>query len=107
MSRAFPKLGGADRRHLRGLAHGLDPVVRVGAAGLTPSIVRAVDRALEDHELIKIRIPAEREQRREIAEAVSRETRSVLAGQVGQVAILYRRARDAERRRITLPSAGG
>jgi RNA-binding protein len=106
MSEASPELRGADRRHLRRLAHPLQPVVRVGGSGLTSALLRAIDDALEDHELIKIKIPADREQRREIAEQVSRETRSVLAGLVGQVAILYRRAKQEDKRRITLPKAG-
>jgi RNA-binding protein len=107
MSDTPRQLRGSDRKYLRGLAHGLDPVVRVGSSGLTRSVLRAIDNALDHHELVKIKIPAERDERKRIAVEASRETRSELAGQVGQMAILYRRAQDAERRKITLPSAGG
>jgi RNA-binding protein len=105
MSDAPSQLRGSDRKYLRGLAHGLDPVVRIGSSGLTRSVLRAIGDALERHELVKIKIPADREERKVIAAEASRATRSELAGQVGQVAILYRRARDEERRKITLPSA--
>lgn len=98
-------LTGADRRHLRRLAHGLDPVVQIGAAGVTESVRAAVDRALIDHELVKLRIAAEREERRAMADALARATRSAVAGMVGRTAVLYRPARDPERRRIALPSA--
>jgi RNA-binding protein len=107
MSDAPSPLRGSDRKFLRGLAHGLDPIVRVGTSGLTRSVLRAIDNALDDHELVKIKIPADRDERKRIASEASRATRSELAGQVGQMAILYRRARDPERRKITLPSAGG
>ncbi|HKA13905.1 MAG TPA: ribosome assembly RNA-binding protein YhbY [Myxococcota bacterium] len=99
------ELAGGDRRHLRRLAHALDPVVQVGAAGVTPGVVSALDRALGDHELVKVRVARERGERRAIAEALARETRSAVAGLVGHVAVLYRPAREPERRRIVLPSA--
>jgi RNA-binding protein len=100
-----PELAGIDRRHLRRLGHALEPVVQVGAAGITPGVIAAVDRALSDHELVKLRIAHERPERREIAESLARETRSAVAGLVGHAALLYRAAREPERRRIELPSA--
>jgi RNA-binding protein len=98
-------LSGADRRHLRRLAHPLRPVVQVGAGGLTEQVVGAIDRALADHELIKLKIADEREARRELAADVAERTRSELAGVVGRVAILYRPAVETESRVIVLPSA--
>ena len=54
----LPKtLSERQRRHLRGLAHELQPVVRLGNAGLTDAVARETDRALTDHELIKIKAP--------------------------------------------------
>ena len=103
--RAVGDLTGSDRRHLRGLAHALDPVVQVGAAGVTSGVIAALDRALADHELVKVRIAHERDERRAIADSLAEETRSALAGMVGHVAVLYRPAREPERRRIALPSA--
>jgi RNA-binding protein len=106
----FPKpaviaLTGGDRRHLRRLAHAQDPVVQIGAAGVTPGVIAALDRALADHELVKVRIARERDERSEIAAALADETRSAVAGLVGHVAVLYRPAADPDRRRIALPSA--
>jgi len=99
-----PGLSGSDRRHLRSLAHALDPVVQIGAAGVTPGVIAALDRALSDHELVKVRIARERDERREIAEALGEATRSAVAGLIGHIAVLYRPAREPERRRIELPS---
>jgi len=79
-------------------------VVQIGAAGVTPGVIAALDRALCDHELVKVRIAREREERRAIADALAEETHSALAGLVGHVAVLYRPAREPERRRIRLPA---
>jgi len=93
-------LTGAERRNLRRLAHGLRPVVQLGGAGLTPALLDAVDHALEDHELIKLQLAGERDERRELAEETAARTDATLAGLVGRMAILYRPARDPERRRV-------
>jgi RNA-binding protein len=98
-------LTGGDRRHLRRLAHALDPVVQIGAAGVTPGVLAALDRALADHELVKVRIARERDERGRIAGEIAEQTRSAVAGLVGHVAVLYRAAAEPERRRIALPSA--
>jgi len=100
-------LKGSDRRHLRGLANPLKAIVRVGEAGFTPGVAAATEHALQDHELIKVRIAADRDQRREIAEQIASETDSELAGLIGHVAIIYRAASDPEDRKIQLPSTRG
>ena len=100
-------LKGSDRRRLRGLANPLKAVVEIGEAGLTPGVVAAVDGALRDHELIKVRIAADREERRAIAAQVAEATSSELAGLIGRVAILYRAASDPANRKIRLPSDTG
>jgi len=99
------QLTGADRRHLRSLANSRKVVVRVGDAGVTPGVAAAVDAALCDHELIKVRIAGDREQRHEFAERLAGDTHSALAGIVGHVAILYRETQDPEQRSIELPSS--
>ena len=91
------------RQFLKGLAHGLNPVVRVGKGGLTPAIVDETKKSLLAHELIKVRIESDESgNRRAIAEELAKSTDSVLAGTIGKLAILYRR-RD-EKPKIKLPS---
>ncbi len=75
----------------------------VGRAGVTDAVVREVDDALEARELIKIRLPGDREQRARAAAAIAARTASDLAGQVGRIAILYRRNPDPARRKVDLP----
>lgn len=93
---------GKDRRYLRGLAHAMSPVVIVGQRGLTDAVVRQVDAALTDHELVKIRIGGECSVDRDAAAAALAErTGCAVAGAIGRVLILYRP--HPEHPRIVLP----
>lgn len=96
-------LKGSQRKYLRGLAHDLRPLVQIGKEGVSPSVLDSIDRALEAHELVKIQIMAERDERRVMVEAVERGARCECVGTIGKRAILYRRQEDPEKRKITLP----
>jgi RNA-binding protein len=86
-----PELSERQRRHLRGLAHPLKPVVRLGAAGLTEAVAIETGRALADHELIKVKAPGgDREARDALFEALAARTASALVHRIGNVAVLYR-----------------
>ncbi|HXC49842.1 MAG TPA: ribosome assembly RNA-binding protein YhbY [Candidatus Limnocylindrales bacterium] len=98
------RLTSTERKYLRGVAHPLKPVVHVGKGGLTETVLAATRRALEDHELIKVKIGADRDERARIAAELEKGCDAELAGAVGTIAILYRRQPDPERRRITFPS---
>jgi RNA-binding protein len=88
------------RKRLRGLAHGLEPLVQVGKGLVTDAVVRQLDGALAAHELVKVRFLEGKAERRELAEELARRTRADLAGLVGHVATYFRPARDEKRRRI-------
>jgi len=90
------------RQFLRGLAHPLEPVVRVGRAGVTPSVIEETKRSLSAHELIKVRIENDDSaERKSIAADLATASGAELAGTIGKLAILYRpRDEDPE---IELP----
>jgi len=102
-----PRLSNAARRHLRGLAHPLEPVVRVGQHGLTAAVVAEVDGQLAEHELIKIRLAGDRGEKAEQARELAERTGAAEVGRIGHLVILYRRQSDPELRRIELPAATG
>lgn len=84
------------RQYLRGLAHPLAPVVRVGKAGVTESVIAETKKSLHSHELIKVRIEVdESAERKAIAAKLAEASDAQLAGTVGKIAILYRQ-RDEE-----------
>lgn len=93
-------LTSTQRKHLRGLAHSLKPIVRVGQKGLSDSVFDEVDQALDAHELIKVKLAGDRDERQRDAEELAERTRSHLAGTIGTVAILYRQHPDREKRKI-------
>lgn len=93
------------RSALRALAHGLEPVVLVGRAGVTEAVIREVEDALAARELIKVRLSGDRVERAAAAEAIAAAAGAEVAGRIGRIAILYRPQRDPARRRIELPSA--
>jgi RNA-binding protein len=84
-----PNLTGAQRQRLRGRAHGLEPVVLVGQAGVTDAVIAAVDTALTTHELIKVRLREPEDKRAAAAELASR-TGAAPCGLIGHTVILYR-----------------
>ncbi|MAA65668.1 MAG: ribosome assembly RNA-binding protein YhbY [Alteromonadaceae bacterium] len=82
------------RREYRAIAHHLKPVVMIGDKGLSENLQKELDRALNDHELIKIKVASpDREERREAIEALCQEAGAELVQIIGKIAIILRRAK--------------
>ena len=96
-------LSGTQRKYLRGLAHSLRPVIQVGKNGISTELIKAVDEALNTHELIKVKFVDFKEDRKEFSQEIAERTSSETAGLIGNVAIFYRQQPDKEKRKITLP----
>ncbi len=80
------------KKHLRRLAHPLSPIVMLGNAGLTDGVVAELDRALTDHELVKVSARVgERDARNEALAALSSRTGAEIVQRVGNVGVFYRR----------------
>ena len=81
------------RLTLRAQAHHLDPVVLLGANGLTEAVMKEIDRALKAHELIKVRVPSDdREEREEIFGRIAGELGCARVQMIGKLLILWRPA---------------
>ncbi len=98
-----PELSSTQRKFLRGQAHALQPVVWVGKEGVTGPVLVEVDRALEDHELIKIKFNDHKEEKAFWVEEIVRSTGCRMAGMIGHVVIVYRPRFDPGKRIIQLP----
>jgi RNA-binding protein len=97
-------LTSAQARFLRGQAHDLKAILQVGGKGVTPALVAEVDAALEQHELIKVKVAAgEREARDTMIGAIATRTGAALVQRIGHTAVLYRQSQD--KRQIVLPRA--
>jgi RNA-binding protein len=95
-------LTGKHRQYLKGLAHPLSPIVRVGKGGVTDSVIAETKKCLQSHELIKVRVEIDDgTERRAAAEKLAADTDAHLAATIGKIAVLYReRDEDPE---IELP----
>ena len=78
-------------RQLRAQAHSLKPVVTVAGKGLAPSVLEELDRALNDHELIKVKVAVgDREQRESVIGELCNQSDAYLVQRVGNIATLLR-----------------
>ena len=94
-------LSRSQTRFLRGLAHNLKPVVTVGNNGLTDNVLAEVELALDTHELVKLKLRGDREQRSGWIDSVCGSTGAALVQRIGQVCCLYRP--HPKKPQLTLP----
>lgn len=92
------------RKHLRRLGHALHPVVLVGGRGLTSNVVAELARALDDHELVKVRARVgSRENRDGVFAMLAGATGAEIVHRIGTVALFYRK--NNKLGRILLPDS--
>lgn len=90
------------KKHLRRLAHPLNPIVMLGNAGLTDGVASELERALTDHELVKVAARVgDREARDKALDTLAERTRSELVQRVGNIGVFYRQ--NAGLPKVVLP----
>lgn len=86
-----------ERQALKGRAHGLDPVVLLGAGGLSPAVLKEIDRALTAHELIKVRVPGDdRDEREAVFLQVADQLSAARVQSIGKLLVLFRPQPDED-----------
>jgi RNA-binding protein len=96
------KLTEKQKRHLRGLAHGIDPCVHIGSTGVTQTVMAELDKTLAHHQLLKVKVRAgDRDARDTAITALVDRCGATLLTRIGNVAVLYRP--NPENPRIALP----
>jgi RNA-binding protein len=83
-------LSPAERQALKGRAHGLEPVVIVGGDGLSAAVIAEIDRSLRSHELIKVRVNADRDEREAMLGEICAKTGAQPVQHIGKIIVLYR-----------------
>ena len=95
-------LTGKQKNYLRGLAHSKHPIVSIGGKGLTEAVLKELDLALQQHELVKIKLPGnDKSEKAELMERITALSGSESVQLIGGVGVVYR---AAEEPKITLPS---
>jgi putative YhbY family RNA-binding protein len=89
-----------ERSALRAEAHGLKPIVMIGEAGLTPSVMKEIELGLDSHGLIKVRVFGDdREARIEMYESICAQLDAAPVQHIGKLLVLYRPKKEAEKAR--------
>ena len=82
-----------ERKRLRQIGHALQPVVMIGSQGLTDNVIEEAMRALNDHELIKVKIAGEdRELRQQLTQELIVRTQAESVQSIGKIVLLYKKA---------------
>ena len=101
------KLTPVERSALRAEAHGLKPVVIIGEAGLTPSVMKEISSSLDSHGLIKVRVFGDdRAMRTEIYENICTELQAHPVQQIGKLLVVYRPKKEVVKERSTKSGKG-
>ncbi|GGO88650.1 putative RNA-binding protein [Marinobacterium nitratireducens] len=83
------------KKQMRTIGHKLNPIVTVAGKGLTENIQLEVDRALDDHELIKVKfVVGDREVKRALIQELCAIVEATLVQEIGNIALIYRRAAE-------------
>jgi len=95
-------LSSSQKRYLRGLAHNLKPVIMVGNKGVSDALVAEFSVALDDHELIKVKLAGDdREERAAQISKLAEAGHAELVQSIGKVACFYRR--NSDKPKLALP----
>ena len=95
-------LTGKQKNYLRGIAHNLNPVVMIGGKGLTEAVMNEIEIALDQHELIKIKMPTNsKTEKVALLARITGQSSSEPVQLIGRVGVIYRAGDESK---ITLPS---
>ncbi len=91
------KLTNNQKKYLRGIAHGLNPMIMIGSNGITDNLMEELESTLEHHELLKIKIAfGDRDERQEIVQYILKQTNALLVQSIGKTCIIYRQNDETE-----------
>ncbi len=87
-------LSNEQKKRYRSIGHNLSPIVTIAGKGLSDTVIAETNRALDDHELIKIKVViTDRELRAQVIEELCKKTKALEVQHIGKVALLLRQAK--------------
>jgi len=91
------------KKHLRSLGHSLHPLVTVAGNGLSQGVMEELERALNDHELIKVKFAVgDRDTKKAVIEEMIKLSNSILVQSIGNIALIYRHNPEADPKKSNL-----
>ncbi len=96
-------LSAEKKKQYRLIGHNLRPIVTVAGNGLSEGVIAEIDRALTDHELIKIKLSIfDRDVRKQAAISLCEQTNAEIVQEIGKVALIFRAAKKPNPRKSNL-----
>lgn len=87
------QLSPKERKNFRAIGHKLKPIVTVASKGLSESVCLELERALNDHELIKVKFAVgDRESKKQLIAELSTQMNAIAVQIIGNIALIYRAA---------------
>ncbi|GAB6069873.1 ribosome assembly RNA-binding protein YhbY [Thiomicrorhabdus hydrogeniphila] len=91
------KLTTSQKKYLRGIAHNINPMIIIGANGVTESLMKELESTLEHHEILKIKMAsADRDDRKQIVDYILEKTGALLVQSIGKICVIYRQSDETE-----------
>ena len=87
-----------EKKLIKKLSHDLKPLIRIGKNGVTPATIANIDKALTNHELIKIKYLEHKDQKKTLTRQITEETGSELINRIGNTIVLYREGLHPQKR---------
>ena len=91
-------------KYLKSQAHSLKPLVQIGKSGLSDESIQSIVKVLADHELIKIKFIAHKEEQDQLIDPILQQTEAQFVCLIGHVLTIYRRHTEPDQRKYHLPS---
>jgi RNA-binding protein len=93
----------AEKKHLRSLGHSLHPLVMVADNGLSAGVIEALERALSDHELIKVKFAVgDRKVKKALMQDLVKHSQATLVQSIGNIALIYRHNPEVDPKKSNL-----
>ena len=89
-------LSNADKKRYRQIGHNLNPIITIAEKGLSDNIRQELERALKEHELIKIKLVCDREEKAQLNETICADFKAECVQSIGHVLLLYRAAKKPD-----------
>ncbi|ROR98651.1 RNA-binding protein [Sinobacterium caligoides] len=96
-------LSNSEKKQLRAIGHKLNPIVTVAGKGLSENVIKELNRALDDHELIKVKLAVgDREAKQQVTDELIKLCRCTLVQAIGHTILLHRTAKKPKERLTNL-----
>ncbi len=89
-------LSNADKKRFRKIGHSLNPIITIAEKGLSENIRLEIDRALNDHELIKVKLVCNRDEKKGLADTICTDFKAECVQSIGHILLLYRAAKKPD-----------